>query len=342
MIRFVVESYTGPGPERLLKRSEDVADPKNGRCSVTPASLPADPLWPRASEWFVPVSGTGPHTADLAIVGVPACRTSITPTHADTTPRAVRAALARYSSFAGSHDADLTTLGAIDLGDIPSPDGPAGELRVAAGLTQALDSCSLLIAVGGDNSITYSVANALFAGRLGECGLITLDAHHDLRDGENNGSPVRRLIDAGLPGDHVVQIGIADFSNSAAYTRRARDLGITVIPRAELYGAHAEAIVSRALDVAGRGGGPIYVDLDVDVCDRSAVPGCPSAAPGGISAYGLRRFAYLLARDPRVRALDITEIDASIDTADGRTVRLAALLVLEAAAGLAARRELGL
>jgi len=306
---------------------------------VTSASLPADPLWPRASQWFVPVSGAGPHTADLAIVGVPACRTSITPTHADTTPRAVRDALARYSSFAASHDVDLTTLGAIDLGDIPSPDGPAGELRVAAALTQALDSCGLLIAIGGDNSVTYSVANALFAGRLGECGLITLDAHHDLRDGESNGSPVRRLIEAGLPGGQVVQIGIADFSNSQAYTLRARELGVTVVPRSALRGADLAAVISRALDVAGRGGGPVYVDLDVDVCDRAEVPGCPAAAPGGISADELRQFAFLLARDPRVRALDITEIDASIDSPDGRTVRLAALLVLEAAAGLASRKE---
>ena len=305
---------------------------------MTSASLPVDPLWPRASQWFVPVSGAGPHTADLAIVGVPACRTSITPTHADTTPRAVRDALARYSSFAASHDVDLTTLGAIDLGDIPSPDGSAGELRVASALTQALDSCGLLIAIGGDNSVTYSVANALFAGRLGECGLITLDAHHDLRDGESNGSPVRRLIEAGLPGGQVVQIGIADFSNSQAYTLRARELGVTVVPRSALRGADLAAVVSRALDVAGRGGGPVYVDLDVDVCDRSAVPGCPAAAPGGISADELRQFAYLLARDPRVRALDITEIDASADSPDGRTVRLAALLVLEAAAGLAARK----
>jgi formiminoglutamase len=307
---------------------------------VTPASLPDDPLWTRVSEWIVPVTGKGPHTADLAIVGVPAFRTSITPTHADTTPRAVRGALARYSTYPGSRDVDLSALGAIDVGDVHDPDGPAGELRVAAALTDALDSCDLLIALGGDNSITYSVANALMAGRLGDCGLITLDAHHDLRDGVSNGSPVRRLIEAGLPGDHVVQIGIADFSNSAAYAARARELGITVVPRPDLRGADLSAITSRALDVAGRGGGPVYVDLDLDVCDRAAVPGCPSAAPGGISADELRQFAYLLARNPRVRALDITEVDASIDSPDGRTVRLAALLLLEAATGLATRKAI--
>ena len=43
--------------------------------------------------------------------------------------------------------------------------------------------------------------------------------------------------------------------------------------------------------------------------------------------------------DPRVSAIDITEIDATADAPDGRTVRLAALLVLEAAAGLAARAD---
>ena len=72
------------------------------------------------------------------------------------------------------------------------------------------------------------------------------------------------------------------------------------------------------------------------VCDRSVAPACPASLPGGISADELRHAVRLVASDKRVRALDITEIDAAADTADGRTVRLAALLVLEIAAGLAA------
>jgi len=47
--------------------------------------------------------------------------------------------------------------------------------------------------------------------------------------------------------------------------------------------------------------------------------------------------AFLAGQDPRVRVVDITEVDATKDTADGRTVRLAAMCVLEAAAGLALR-----
>jgi formiminoglutamase len=48
--------------------------------------------------------------------------------------------------------------------------------------------------------------------------------------------------------------------------------------------------------------------------------------------------AFMAGRDPRVRAIDITEVDATRDAADERTVRLAALCVVEAAAGLALRR----
>jgi formiminoglutamase len=52
------------------------------------------------------------------------------------------------------------------------------------------------------------------------------------------------------------------------------------------------------------------------------------------SAWQLTR---LLASDPRVAKMDVTEVDAMADVPDGPTVRLAALLVLEAAAALAAR-----
>lgn len=301
------------------------------------SSLPDDPLWPRASTWIRPLAESEAAEADLAIIGVPACRTSITPTHADTTPNAVRDALARYSTFAGDRGVDVAVLRAVDLGDVTDPDGPEGETRVAGALSACLDSFGLLVALGGDNSVTCSVVRGLFGGRLDRCGLITVDAHHDLRDGVSNGSPVRRLVEAGMPGASIVQIGIADFSNSAAYALRAHENGITIVSRASLRGADLRDVAERALAIAGRGGGPVFVDIDVDVCDRATVPGCPSAAPGGISADELRQLTFHLASDPRVRGLDITEIDASLDSDDGRTVRLAALLVLEAAAGLASR-----
>ena len=304
---------------------------------MSPASLPTDPLWPRAAHWIEPARGDD--VGDLGLLGIPTHQTSITPTGAHMTPRAVRDALLRYSTYAASRAVDVATLRALDFGDVTNPDGPEGEERTRDAVAMASARCQLLVALGGDNSLTYSAVRGLFGEPLDGCGLVTVDAHHDLRDGISNGSPVRRLAEAGLPGANIVQIGIADFSNSPAYAQRARELGITVITRCELRGANPTLVVERAMDIAGAGGRPVFVDLDVDVCDRAEVPGCPSAAPGGITADELRELAYEFARDPRVRGLDLTEIDATADTVDGRTVRLAALLVLEAAAGLAKRLE---
>jgi len=290
-----------------------------------------DPRWPRASAWLERADA-GP--VDVAVLGVPAHRTSISASRADTTPAAIRSALARYSTYSWTHDLDVADLSMRDLGDVEEPDGPEGEARVMEAVAGA--DAHLLIALGGDNSITYPVMRAR-VGDLEGAGLITLDAHHDLRDGTSNGSPVRRLAEAGLAGSRVVQVGIADFSNSREYAARARDLGITVVTRDALRRRPIGDVMAEALAIACSGDGPVHVDLDVDVCDRSVVPACPAAAPGGLTADELRQVAFHVGRSPRVASIDITEIDAAADGPDQRTVRLGALLLLEAATGLASR-----
>ena len=294
--------------------------------------LSKDEKWPRAHTLFK----QNVSNADFALLGIPAHKTSLSATSDHLTPAAVREALTRYSTFAESTNSDLRTISMTDLGDIESPDFAEGEDRVASFAAGLLNNHKLLVALGGDNSITYSLARGLWKD-LQNVGVITFDAHHDLRDGESNGSPIWRLIQAGLPGKNIVQIGIADFANSAEYADRAKEHGVTVITRAHIRSATMSEVISQALEIAGMGGREVYVDVDVDVCDRSVAPACPASLPGGISADELRHGVRLIASDKRVRALDITEIDAEIDTEDQRTVRLAALLVLEAAAGLASR-----
>ena len=287
-------------------------------------ALPHDPLWPRAASLF---SQQSENQADVTVVGVPASQTSLSPTSAHQTPNAIRQALQRYSTAHSDSRVNLEKISLRDAGDITSPD--SDEVAAISQLKSIAAKSSLVIALGGDNSITYSGVQATQA-----TGLITLDAHYDLRDGVSNGSPVRRLIEAGLSGKRVVQIGIADFSNSTEYAKRAKDFGITVIPRSELRSKSIEDIWAIALSVAGD---KVFVDFDMDVCDRSVVPACPAAAPGGISADELRQFAFLAGSSPSVIGADITEIDATKDSADERTVRLAALVVLEMAAGFSTR-----
>ena len=296
-------------------------------------ALSHDPLWPRAGAWSAPEGDV-----DFGIIGVPTFSTSITPGSTNLTPAAVRDVLPRYSEAFQSGD-DVQTGARLvrhDFGDVEDPDGDeAGAIRA---ISEAVSRSRLLVAVGGDNALTVPVALAGWGDQVATAGLITVDAHLDVRDGVSNGSPVRRLIeDFGVDPSRVVQIAIADFANSTEYLRRVRDWGVTVITRDDVARRGVDAVVHEALAIAGADGGPIHVDLDIDACDRSVAPACPASIPGGLSAYEMRQFARGFARDDRVSTIDLAEVDAGADTVDGRTIRLTALCVLEALAGLAER-----
>ena len=287
--------------------------------------LSHDPNWLRAGNWF-----TKNATADLAIIGVGASASALTPNRSHKTPAAIREALFRYSTFSSSLNLDIAGhLTAADFGDVSKPDS---QEKTVTELTQYYENARTFILLGGDNSITYSGARALLNFvEPSKLGVITLDAHHDLRDGISNGSPIKQLLDAGVPGKNVVQIGINNFANSRFYSDRAKKAGITVLHRDSFQKSTPEQIAKKALTKLAKCT-HLYIDIDMDVCDRSVVPAAPAAMPGGISADELRRLASNLAKDKRANHFDITELDATIDTPDQRSIRLAALLILEIAA----------
>ncbi len=295
------------------------------------APLSVDPLWRRAGGWPTPEHVAGP--LDAAVLGIGAHLTSLTPTGAHATPAAIRQALARYSPALVTQGRllDLAQLRVVDAGDVPDPDSTQGEQRSSELVAELAARAGLVIALGGDNSLTYAVARG-----SGARALITVDAHHDLRDGVSNGSPVQRLVsDALIEGPAIIQIGIADFANSIEYARRAQQHGITVIGLDQVRRDGIESAINAARTVIGDR--PTHLDIDVDVCDRSVAPGCPASVPGGLAAWELRALVRGLAELPSVVSADVAEVDATADTPDQRTVRLAALCVLELLAGLAAR-----
>lgn len=296
-------------------------------------ALHNDPLWPRAGAW-----SSDARTVDFGIIGVPTYSTSITPGTTHLTPAAVRAVIPRYSEMTfgpnGARNAD--SLERADFGDIVDPDGDEG--GAIAAVRAAANRAKLLVAIGGDNALTVPVAVGAWGEEASSAGLITVDAHLDVRHGRCNGSPVRRLVEEfGLDPTRIVQIGIAEFANSVDYIEQVQSWGVTVITRDDVERRGVDAVVAQALAIAGSGGGPIHVDLDIDACDRAVAPACPASIPGGFSAYEMRRFARGFARSTTVRSIDLAEVDAGEDTPDGRTVRLTALCVLEALAGVQER-----
>jgi arginase family enzyme len=202
---------------------------------------------------------------------------------------------------------------------------------------RALPSTELLVLLGGDNLLTWPAVQAL-SSDLSRVGLLTLDAHHDVRGfhaGPTNGTPVRGLLEAGLRGDNVVQVGIAELTNSREYRTWCAERAVRVVPIADCRSQLGE-VVRAELDRLATRCDWVYVDLDVDVVDRAFVPGCPGARPGGLLPHDLLAAAVEAGRHPSVRAVDVVEVDAAADVNDV-TVQLAAMCLLSVAAGFAAR-----
>ncbi len=301
--------------------------------------MPDDANWPRASGWL-----SGEHSADpacrLAVLGAPLHLGSITPGRADLAPAAIRSVLHRFSTYDLEFNRDLSRIAAIDRGDVPladtTPNDALGPL--AAAVRGAGAEAQALVMIGGDNSITRPGCHGM-CHELSRAGLLTLDAHLDLRDlnpGLTNGNPVRALLADGLPGAQIVQIGIQPFANSRKYFDVAREAGIKVISIAEVRAMGIETAISEALDRLDQDVEAIYVDLDLDVLDRAFAPATPGSRPGGLTPAEVRTAARLCGAHAKVRVLDLVEIDPTKDVADA-TVLAAGLAMLSFASGLLGR-----
>lgn len=299
-------------------------------------SMTDDPHWPRASAWLA-----GAHDSDargrLAILGAPLRLGSITPGRSDLAPQAIRKALARFSTYDIEHDIELQQLAVADAGDLALADARPQEAfaPLADAVRAAIQTSNALVLLGGDNSITRPGCHGASLS-LNDCGLLTLDAHLDLRDtdkGLSNGNPVRALLEDGLPGTNIIQIGIQSFANSRAYAEVAHDAGITIITVDEVRARGLDAVIKDALEQLAERARNIYFDLDVDVLDRSFALATPGARPGGLLPFEIRRAAWLCGQHEKVRVMDLVEIDPTQDIADA-TVMAAAACLLSFASGL--------
>ncbi len=298
-----------------------------------------DPSWPRASAWLGGVRAEAV-LGRLAVLGAPVRRGSITPGRCDLTPQAVRAMLRRFSCYDLEAESDLQQLAAVDLGDLPLAEASleAAFAPIGEAVRGALGEAEAVAILGGDNGVTRPGVHGLGA-PLARCGLITLDAHFDLRDlsnGLTNGNPVRALLRDGLPGRNIVQIGLQPFANSRAYAEVAREAGITVITMSQVRKHGIEALLNESLEELAARVDAIYVDLDVDVLDRIFAPATPGSRPGGLTPWELRRVAWLCGFHPKVRAVDLVEVDPTQDVADA-TVMTTAACLLAFASGVVAR-----
>lgn len=290
--------------------------------------------WPNLSELLVPADADAP----VGLVGAPLAAGSVTPGECDRAPELLRRTLRRIGRYDVETGHELATRVA-DRGDLPlaglTIEQATGPIREAVAASAERHALTLL--VGGNNAVTRPGVLALGTS-LEEVGLITLDAHFDMRDtseGLSNGNPVRALLEDGLPGANIAQVGLASFANSAAMHRDAEEAGNLVVTMGDVRRDGIDHAIERALDHVAHCDA-LVIDCDIDVIDRSQFPGAPGARPGGMAAADFFAAVRRLASDRRVHVIDLTEWDPSLDSTD-LSALTAARWVAECLAGFEQR-----
>ena len=269
--------------------------------------------WPNLSDLVSPEHDDAP----VALLGVPLAMGSVTPGRCDLAPALLRQTLRRIGRYDVETGRELGTRvadrGDVEVANRSIEDATPGMIEAIATSTRAH---ALSLVVGGNNAVTRPAVRAL--GDLRTVGLITLDAHFDMRDldaGLGNGNPVRALIDDGLPGANIAQVGLAGFANSRAMHEDAIAAGNLVVTIDEVRRDGISHSIDRALGHVSHCG-VIVIDCDIDVIDRSQFPAAPGARPGGMSVDDFFHAVRRLASDRRVRVIDLVEWDPPLDPSD--------------------------
>jgi formiminoglutamase len=295
-----------------------------------------DPHWPRADTWLAS-SAAAP---GLVVAGVPTSSASLTPSEAWRAPAAFRSALARFSTFDGETGTDLGCLAVADLGDWEVAGLDMHQMAaVVEQRARGLANGPVAAFIGGDNAITRPLVRGLAGGDLSGVGVLTLDAQHDVRAldaGPTNGTPIRGLLEDGLPDGRVVQVGIHSFANSAPYRAYCAEHRVEVVTMDTVDEVGAGWVVASALRDLAQRCDWIFVDVDVDVLDAAFAPGCPGARPGGMTPRQLAAACRAAGAHPKVRAADFVEVDPTRDPS-GVTVLNLATAFLAFASGVATR-----
>ena len=270
--------------------------------------------WPNLTDLIAAGNADTP----VGLVGVPLAAGSVTPGGCDQAPQLLRKTLRRIGRYDVETGRELETKVA-DRGDVElaglSIEQATPLIRDAVAASAEVHALTLL--VGGNNAITRPAVLGL-GGKYDEIGLVTLDAHFDMRDldsGLSNGNPVRALLEDGLPGANLAQVGLASFANSRAMHEDAVEAGNLAITIGDVRRDGIEHAIDRALDHVSHCDA-LVIDCDIDVIDRSQFPAAPGGRAGGMAVQDFYYAVRRLASDPRVRVIDLTEWDPPLDSTD--------------------------
>jgi agmatinase len=267
--------------------------------------------------------------AQVAFLGVPydgGTPEPWVPTGQSMGPAAARQATAAQIDYPdGWYDVEadrdyLVGVTMADVGDvvIQGSDVEGNYSRITASARAIAERGALMVAVGGDHSISYPLGMGMEP--LGEIDVVHVDAHADFGD-ELDGSrltgasQLRRLAELPFV-SNVTALGVRNVER--AEVDGMRELGARWATTLDVIESGAAEVVRETVPEADA----LYVSIDLDVLDASVAPGHSLPEPGGIDYRQLREILVEIARRGRVVGFDVVELNPSRDPS-GITARVA-------------------
>ena len=237
----------------------------------------------------------------------------------------------RLGGGAGDHGAEgwydveadrdyLVGVTMADVGDvaIQGSDTEGNYERITSAARAIVERGALLVAIGGDHSISYPLGCGLRL--LGDFDVVHIDAHADFLDTREGvrltgASQLRRLAELPFVGT-VTALGVRNVDR--VEVDAMRELGGRWATTREVIERGAGTVVRETVQQSDA----LYVSIDLDVLDSSVAPGHSLPEPGGLGYRQLREIVAEVARRGRVIGFDVVELNPARDPS-GATARVA-------------------
>lgn len=259
-------------------------------------------------------------------------------------PDAIRRALYKYTPYTGSglltntvavRDLGNIVVAGLELEEVHERQQQVVEFLVAAG-------CIPVVLGGGHDIAWPDIAG--FGSAHKEIGVVNIDPHTDVRplldNGQaHSGSPFRQMIESNLlhiPPGAFVEFGTQQFAVAQAHVEYVTAKGMAVQWYHEIRQQGFLTAFQAACGQATSGVRPLFVSFDMDAVHSADAPGVSATAPIGFSGAEMCAAAEYAGSLPLTGMIDIAEVNPVYDY-DGRTAKLAALVVMHFLAGVAGR-----
>ncbi len=258
-------------------------------------------------------------------------------------PDAIRDFLYRLTPWDPLAEVDLASLPVLDLGNLRiNGDLAAAQNHLGGVVAEVLKAAAVPIILGGGHETAYGHYLG-YVGAALECAIVNIDAHLDVRPyphGPHSGSPFRQAIEhptQPLRVGRYVVVAAQRQSVARAHWQFVHDHQGRVHWLDLMSPDHPMVeVVDGELTRLGEECGAVLVSVDADAFRQADVPGTSAPSPFGLEGAVFPAVAFRAGSDPRVRSLDVVEINPTLDR-DGQSARWAAVGIRQFLVGLARR-----